>query len=96
MNITVTEEAASWYKDELDLEENDNLQFYVRYGGVGGLQPGFSLGIKVDTPYEAVAETSVEGITFYIEKSDEWYFDNHSLHVSYDEQWEEPAMSYEN
>ncbi|WP_347860538.1 HesB/YadR/YfhF family protein [Salimicrobium sp. PL1-032A] len=95
MDLTVTKDAAKWYKEELELNDSDSMQFYVRYGGAGGLQPGFSLGIKVDTPYEAVAETNVEGITFYVEKSDEWYFDTYSLHVSYDEKWEEPDFSYE-
>ena len=34
MDIELTKEAVEWFKDELDLpEENKVLQFYVRYGG---------------------------------------------------------------
>ena len=34
MKIKLTDEAVEWFKNELDLpEENKVLQFYVRYGG---------------------------------------------------------------
>ncbi|PBB04858.1 MULTISPECIES: HesB/YadR/YfhF family protein [Salimicrobium] len=95
MNITVSEEAAQWYKEEMDLTEGDAIQFFVRYGGSGGLQPGLSLGMKIETPYEPVAETNVEGILFFVEKADEWYFDTYSLKITYDENLEEAAIGYE-
>ena len=43
MDIELTKEAVEWFKDELDLpEENKVLQFYVRYGGEFQLKQGFS------------------------------------------------------
>ena len=34
MKIKLTDQAVEWFKDELDLPENNKvLQFYVRYGG---------------------------------------------------------------
>lgn len=94
MNITVTEEAAQWYQEELDINEESNLRFYVRYGGVGGLQPAFSLAIKLEEPSEPIAETKVGNIRFFVETDDEWYFDNHSLKVEYDSKWKEPSFEY--
>lgn len=95
MQLKVAEEAAQWYKEELELKDNDSLRFFVRYGGVGGLKPGLSLGIRPDTPQEPTAETTVKGIQFYIEKDDAWYFDNHSVQVIYDSDKEEPDFKYE-
>ncbi|KHE72689.1 HesB/YadR/YfhF family protein [Halobacillus sp. BBL2006] len=95
MNLTVSEEAAKWYEDELDVEGKANLRFYVRYGGVGGLQPGFSLAIKFEDPQAPIAETKVGNITYFVEEDDEWYFDNHSLKVELDEKWNEPDFQYE-
>ncbi|MCA1023171.1 HesB/YadR/YfhF family protein [Halobacillus litoralis] len=94
MNLTVTEEAAEWYEDELDIDEQAHLRFYVRYGGTGGLQPGFSLAIKLEEPSEPVAETKTGRIHFFIESDDAWYFDDHSLEVQYDTKWEEPSFEY--
>ncbi|MGP4059939.1 HesB/YadR/YfhF family protein [Halobacillus sp. H74] len=94
MNLSVTEEAAQWYEEELDIDENKDLRFYVRYGGVGGLQPGFSLAIKLEDPAEPIAETEVGNIRYFIEADDEWYFDGHSLKVHFDQKWKEPAFDY--
>ncbi|GEN54037.1 hypothetical protein LC065_15030 [Halobacillus litoralis] len=94
MNLTVTEEAAKWYEEELDIDGNVDLRFYVRYGGVGGLQPGFSLAIKLEDPEEPIAETTTGPIHFFIEADDEWYFDEHSLEVTLDEKWNEPSFEY--
>lgn len=94
MNLTVTKEAAQWYEEELDIDDTTDLRFYVRYGGVGGLQPGFSLAIKLQEPAEPIAETTTGSIHFFIEADDEWYFDQHSLEVSFDSKWEEPSFEY--
>ncbi|MBH0229428.1 HesB/YadR/YfhF family protein [Halobacillus yeomjeoni] len=94
MDLTVTEQAAQWYEEELEINKETHLRFYVRYGGVGGLQPGFSLAIKLEEPAEPVAQTTVGKITFFVEEDDEWYFDNHSLKVEFDEKWKEPAFNY--
>ncbi|MCA0969023.1 HesB/YadR/YfhF family protein [Halobacillus litoralis] len=95
MNLTVTEEAAKWYEDELDVTENTHLRFYVRYGGVGGLQPGFSLAIKFEEPQEPIAQSEVGKVTYFVEADDEWYFGDHSLKVALNEKWDEPDFQYE-
>lgn len=94
MNLTVTDEAAQWYEEELDIDNNVNLRFYARYGGSGGLQPGFSLAITLEDPAEPIAETTPGKIHFFIEANDEWYFDEHSLEVSFDSKWNEPSFDY--
>lgn len=94
MNIKVTEEAANWYKQELHLEDNTTLRFFVRYGGVGGRIAGFSLGVKEETPDQIHASTTIDNIDYFVEESDAWYFEGSNLSVSYDSKRDEPIMEY--
>ncbi|MBB6452802.1 uncharacterized protein YneR [Salirhabdus euzebyi] len=94
MKLQVEERAVNWYKEELELEENDYLRFFVRYGGVGGIVPGFSLGVSPSKPVDPIAEVTENGITFYVEQKDEWYFDNTDLVVNFDEALDEPIFDY--
>ncbi|MFJ5671622.1 HesB/YadR/YfhF family protein [Bacillus safensis] len=95
MKLTIKEDALNWYKDELDLEKGDQVRFFVRYGGCSNVQKGFSLGVTKDEPQNAGATAEIEGITFFIEESDIWYFDNHDLHIDYNESVKEPEFHYE-
>jgi len=96
MQLTISNEAAQWYQEELDLEENDSLRFHVRYGGVGGLVPGFSIGVNMEEPEAIYTSCEVNKITFFIEESDAWYFDGKkSLNVTLDEETLEPTFTYE-
>ncbi|KGX92044.1 hypothetical protein N781_03250 [Pontibacillus halophilus JSM 076056 = DSM 19796] len=94
MKLEISQEAAQWYKEELELQANQSLRLFVRYGGVGGLQPGFSLAVKPEQPKEPLTQTSKEEITFYIEEEDSWYFDGHDLTVKYDASLDEPSFDY--
>ena len=93
MELNVTEKAAQWYENELEVEDT-SLRFYVRYGG-SGLQPGFSLAIKIEQPENPVALKRAGSIDYFIEEEDTWYFDSHSLTVDFDETWQEPNFNYE-
>jgi len=94
MKLIISKEAAQWYKKELDVEDTDTLRFYVRYGGVGGKIPGFSLGIKVDHPQNIHASTELEGVLFFVEQTDGWYFEESDLNISFDDKRQEPVMNY--
>ncbi|MFC7320553.1 HesB/YadR/YfhF family protein [Halobacillus campisalis] len=95
IKLKVTEEAAKWYEDELDIKEETSIRFFVRYGGTGGLLPGLSLAIKEDEATEPIAEDKINLITYFIEANDEWYFDGHSLKVQLHEKFNEPEFIYE-
>jgi len=95
MEIKINEEAVNWYRKELQLEKGDYLRFYPRYGGVGGNIPGFSIGINTSKPIDIQAESNQDGITFYVEKEDSWYFDEKNLIIDFDEQLKEPTFAYD-
>jgi uncharacterized protein YneR len=94
MKLTIENQAAIWYKDELNLTQGDFVRFFVRYGGCGTVQTGFSLGIVKDSPQEIGMKAESNGITFFVEEKDMWYFDNHDLHVQFNEKYTEPEFKY--
>ncbi|MFD4819064.1 HesB/YadR/YfhF family protein [Peribacillus butanolivorans] len=95
MKLTISEQAAKWYSDELELQEGSHLRFYVRYGGHSSLQSGFSLGIMIEEPEAVAAATTLNKITFYVEEKDIWYFDGHDLLITFNEKQTEPEFHYE-
>lgn len=84
MKILIAYEAYEWFKEEMEVEPGDYIRFYARYGGSSPFHEGFSLGMNRELPHEIGVETELEGVHFYIEKADEWFFNGHNLHVSVD------------
>jgi uncharacterized protein YneR len=95
MNIVISEQAAEWYKNEMNLTNGDFVRFFARYGGCSTVQSGFSLGINSEQPNNAGVSVEKDGITYYIEESDIWYFDGKDLNVTFNEKAEEPEFHYE-
>ena len=84
MNIELTDEAVSWFKDELDLPEaNKVLQFYVRYGGEFQLKQGFSPAFNVEQreDIEIGFEKSYNGLNVVVAEKDLWYFQDDEIKV---------------
>lgn len=84
MKLTITDPAAEWFKAEMDVEDGDTVRFFVRYGGHGTVQSGYSLGVEKEKPRNVGSQTVKAGITFFIEQEDIWYFDQKNLLVDYD------------
>ncbi|NGM81041.1 hypothetical protein G5B47_01305 [Paenibacillus sp. 7124] len=83
MSISVSPEAASWFKRELGLTDGAHIRLFPRYSSGGGLHPGFSLGIAVEPPGRPGLETASEGVVFYMEEQDLWYMDGYDLSIIY-------------
>ncbi|QFT89018.1 Iron-sulfur cluster biosynthesis [Bacillus sp. THAF10] len=95
MDMTMSDQAFEWYKKELDLKSGDQIKFHVRYGGCSTVQKGFSLGIVKENPDQPAAQIEKEGITFFVEDKEAWYFDGHDLHINFNEELNEPTFDYE-
>ena len=57
---------------------------------------GLSLGIRKDDPAHPAVQVQEEGINFFIEGDDEWFFDGHNLSVTLNEGDDFPQFNYEN
>ncbi|MDV6377079.1 HesB/YadR/YfhF family protein [Sporosarcina sp. GW1-11] len=94
MNIKVSEKAIHWFQDEMETASGDYVKFFARYGGSSPLHEGFSIGITKEIPDEIAAETVIDGVHFYVEARDLWFFDAHDLHVDTHPASEELAFHY--
>ena len=95
MKLDITKEAVKWYENEYEITEITSLRFFVRYGGVGGLVPGFSLGISLEEPNDIYAKKEIDKLTFYIEQEDKWYFEKHDLYIDFNQELNEPEFIYQ-
>lgn len=95
MNIQLTEDAIRWFETEMDVEPGETVQFYARYGGSSPLHEGFSLGIQKSEPDEIVAKTVINDVTYYIDEHDAWFFQDHHLLVSLNDDLNELHFAYE-
>lgn len=83
--IQVSAKAVQWFKENVEAKSGDAIRFYVRLGGCGTVQSGFSLGIAKEQPRVPEVKTEEDGITFYIEREDYWYLDGKPLVVDVDD-----------
>ncbi|MEK3734672.1 MULTISPECIES: HesB/YadR/YfhF family protein [Paenibacillus] len=95
MQIEVTNEAARWYKKELELERGKAIRFFPRYSSGGGLHPGFSLGISVEEPVSPGLTEQAEDLLFFMEEHDLWYLEGYKLSVKYVESQDDISYIYE-
>lgn len=79
--LHVNEDAALWYKEQLQLQDGDYLQFFPQVYGAS-VHPNYSLGIRRKSPHHMAIQTTTAGITFYFEDADAWFLDNHSMQVT--------------
>ncbi|WP_112182379.1 MULTISPECIES: HesB/YadR/YfhF family protein [Paraliobacillus] len=90
MEISITQPAVKWFINEMELETGDTIRFFARYGGHGGIHKGFSLGISTNAEANnPIMQIEEQGITFFVEKSDAWYFDNMNFHIKYSRKLDE-------
>lgn len=94
MKITVTEKAQQWFKDEVGVQQGMYVGFFGKIYGKTGIHEGFSIGVNVGEPYDVLYEEEIGGITYYVEKNDEWFFSDYNLVVDYDDQKDEPAYEF--
>ncbi|WP_210366857.1 HesB/YadR/YfhF family protein [Bacillus sp. REN3] len=95
MNITIHDDAAAWYENEMGLSKGGYMRFFARYGGFSTVQQGFSLGVSKEEPDHIGAKTEKNDVTYYIEEKDLWYFDGHDLIVDLHPVGKEPEFKYE-
>ncbi|KAB7671117.1 HesB/YadR/YfhF family protein [Bacillus sp. B1-b2] len=94
MKIIISDKAAEWYKEEMLLQAGAYVRFFARYGGCSTVQQGFSLGISSEEPVNIGVSIEKNGIHYYIEEKDLWYFDDQDLYADFNEVANEPEYHY--
>ncbi|HDR8215427.1 TPA: cytoplasmic protein, partial [Bacillus cereus] len=88
MKISIDHKALQWFQEELRIKHGESIRFNVRYGGDSSIQPGYSLGIVAEKAAGEIVSVEKEGILFFVDVDDLWYFQNYDLVVNYHEEME--------
>ncbi len=94
MELIITPEAVEWFKSELSLTHGDSLRIFGKYGGATNVHVGFSTGIEVTEANRPMMEKTIDGISFFTEEGDDWFFAEYTLEIDLDEITEEPKYTY--
>lgn len=95
MKLTVLPESQAWFQEELGVTAGDAVRFYGKYGGSTNVHTGFSTGMEVTKPENPIVTIEENGITYFVEKMDDWFFNGYDLIVDFDPHLKEPCYIYQ-
>ncbi|KRL68357.1 HesB/YadR/YfhF family protein [Companilactobacillus versmoldensis] len=94
MKIIISDDAAKWYQDNVDLKPGDGIRFYGKVYGKTMVHEGFSIAFRKEEPTKPVSSTEVNGITYFITDNDTWFFARYDLDVEYDSKTDSPEYIF--
>ena len=94
MKLTITPRAQQWFKEEIGVTSDSGIRFYGKIYGKTDVHEGFSIAMSVDAPDQPLVKEEIEGITYFIEETDDWFFKGYDLLVDYDEEKDEPKYKF--
>ena len=94
MKLEVTPKAQQWFKEETGFSLRQAFVFRKIYGKTP-VHDGFSIAMSVEAPDEPMIKENLDGITYFIEETDDWFFKGYDLIVDYDEKNDEPRYQFE-
>ncbi|MCM3725555.1 hypothetical protein M3226_07650 [Neobacillus cucumis] len=94
MFISIDEKAALWFTEEFEINKPISIRLFPQYAGFGEKNKGYSLAFSVEQPEDAGYAQEMNGITFYVEGNDIWFFEDTETYLSFDEVLEEIQIIY--
>lgn len=95
MKLTITPNAQNWFKKEIGPTQETGIRFYGKIYGKTEVHDGFSIAMSVESPEEPIIKEQIDGITYFIEETDDWFFKGYDLLVDYDAEMDEPIYKFE-
>lgn len=94
MKIEVSERAQKWFEQEMGISGKKGVRFLGKVYGSSQIHEGFSVGLDVDEPVSPIGKVEYNGILYYVEDADDWFFNGYDLHVGFDEKQREPEYNF--
>ncbi|MEH7093533.1 HesB/YadR/YfhF family protein [Neobacillus vireti] len=94
MFISIDEKAALWFMREFEMKKPINIRLFPQYAGFGEKNKGFSLAFSAEQPENVGYTQEMNGITFYVEGNDIWFFEDTETYLSFNEVIEEIQINY--
>ncbi|GHP12892.1 hypothetical protein YK48G_03170 [Lentilactobacillus fungorum] len=85
MKIIVTDAASKWFQTEMGLGNGNGVRFYGKVYGKTPVHDGFSLALtRDDDPNDVYTQTDKDGIHYFVDEDDRWFFKGYDLKVDFD------------
>lgn len=84
MHISIDEKAASWFTKEFEITKPFSIRMFPQYAGFGQKHKGYSLAFSAETPANIGFTKEIDGITFFVEGNDVWFFEDTETLLSTD------------
>lgn len=95
MKLMISKECADWFNEEMGLRPGAGIRFKSKIYASSPINESFGLSIEAVEPDKpAVTYLAENGLLFFIEEEDEWFFDGHDLEVTLDSLKHEPHYRY--
>lgn len=95
MQLTVTDRASQWFQEEMGLSQGMGVRFFGKVYGKTPVHNGFSLGMfRDDHPVSPIVDTVKDGIHYFVDAQDEWFFKGFDFGVDYDADSDGPTYQY--
>lgn len=94
MKLTITPRAQQWFKDEVGVTSYSGIRFYGKIYGKTDVHEGFSIAMSVEAPDQPLVKEVIDGVTYFIEETDDWFFKGYDLSVDYDDEKDEPIYKF--
>ncbi|RFB14996.1 HesB/YadR/YfhF family protein [Bacillus sp. HNG] len=95
MEMTISDAALKWFKEDISVKKGDSVRFYPMFYGTSPVQEKYSLAFSThDEPIQIHTSQSVDEVMFYVEEDDIWFFNGHNLIVDYNPDKDELEYQY--
>ncbi|PLR94122.1 HesB/YadR/YfhF family protein [Bacillus sp. T33-2] len=92
--ITINDSAYKWFETEFHAQKPFFIRLYPQYAGFGVQNKGYSLAFSLEKPEIAAQQQEIDGITFFVESNDEWFFNDTDLEIQYSYSDKEIVAAY--
>jgi uncharacterized protein YneR len=94
MLLSIDESAATWFNKEFEINKPLSIRMFPQYAGFGEKHKGYSLAFSAETPTNVGFTTEINGITFFIEGNDVWFFEDTETYLSVNDLLDELHVTY--
>lgn len=94
MFISIDERAATWFTKEFEFHKPFCIRMFPQYAGFGIKHKGFSLAFSAEAPVHAGYSNEINGITFFVEVNDIWFFEDTETSLTIDDRLDEIMVKY--
>lgn len=93
--ISMTPKASEWFRNEMHLQPGNGIKLFGKGYGETNAHQGFSQGIgRCDQPISPVVDQVIDGIHYYIQEFDYWFFKGLDVDIDYDPEIDGPLMHF--